>query len=430
MPLLLVLMVGMAFHSCTGTDTGNPLVRQDGPQTLVAGTYTDSLGQPVPNCTLWIRSIPQAYSVSALTKVRVEIDSPFVDQAIYIGTEGDFEISGLPEGHYVFMAYTRRLGLGHQLRISISEGDTVQLTEEELEMEPLFDLQVILDTTWESGSIHILELGLSRNYNGDTLTVEDVPQGIYTVVSGQDSTQWIRVSNSLIDSVGLNSFGIRDTTDTLPGLPPFADTTHSRSDTLNSTDTVESIPDTVYAKDSSLVAQDSNGRLYYVDPRTGFDYTVISVLNHYWYAQNAASPVSNASCNPSDSSADCRTYGRYYNFLQAKDSVCVYPWRLSTQQDWSALIFMAGSDVAGYLLKSTTGWNSDGNGIDRYGFNGLPAGSTYSMSLGGSANFWTSDTNDQGRVYSYQMSASSPFADLIDVGPSEGFSVRCVLDQE
>ena len=78
------------------------------------------------------------------------------------------------------------------------------------------------------------------------------------------------------------------------------------------------------------------------------------------------------------------------------------------------------SNTAGTKLKSQTGWYSNGNGTDAFGFSALPAGNRNidwgHNGEGYGADFWSS-TED----YSY-------YAYLDDIDKDFGFSVRCLKD--
>ena len=72
-------------------------------------------------------------------------------------------------------------------------------------------------------------------------------------------------------------------------------------------------------------------------------------------------------------------YGIIYNYAAIETGkLAPEGWRVPTEADWNELI--AHLQDNGYLnlegkaLKSTSGWVSDGNGYDAFGFNALPAG--------------------------------------------------------
>lgn len=79
-----------------------------------------------------------------------------------------------------------------------------------------------------------------------------------------------------------------------------------------------------------------------------------------------------------------------YNYWTIVDQRNVAPigWKVPSESDWDTLInFIGDKDIAGYKLKSTSGWEEtfqnpeNGeiitnyfNGLDEYGFNGIPVG--------------------------------------------------------
>ena len=80
-------------------------------------------------------------------------------------------------------------------------------------------------------------------------------------------------------------------------------------------------------------------------------------------------------------------YGAAYNEAAlASGKLAPSGWRIPSEQDWLELVaFLAGDGFAGIesaALKTSFGWNSfSGNGLDAYGFRGLPGG--YVSSFGG-----------------------------------------------
>ena len=100
---------------------------------------------------------------------------------------------------------------------------------------------------------------------------------------------------------------------------------------------------------------------------------------------------------------------------------------------------VGGEDVAGKVLKSKSGWKSDGNGTDAYGFSALPAGRsdvlfaypghfTY-CSAGKFAYFWSATKYDSGYDDVYYMRLSYyDDASLRDNNKYVRLSVRCLRD--
>ncbi len=85
--------------------------------------------------------------------------------------------------------------------------------------------------------------------------------------------------------------------------------------------------------------------------------------------------------------------------------MCPIGWHLPTDDEWKGLeieLRMTQNDVnrtgwrgtnQGYLLKTKTGWNSNGNGINKSGFDALPSGNRGIIGeftgIGEIANWWS-----------------------------------------
>jgi uncharacterized protein (TIGR02145 family) len=83
---------------------------------------------------------------------------------------------------------------------------------------------------------------------------------------------------------------------------------------------------------------------------------------------------SGTSVTEAKAAANFTSYGALYNFTAAK-SACPPEWHTPTDAEWTTLTdFLGGLNAAGLKLKSTSGWNTNGNGDNSSGFNGLPAG--------------------------------------------------------
>jgi len=127
--------------------------------------------------------------------------------------------------------------------------------------------------------------------------------------------------------------------------------------------------------------------------------------------------------------ANYTTYGVLYNW-NAAQADCPVGWHLPSDAAWKVLENYLGPG-AGYFLKSTSYWNSHGNGNNSSGFNALPGGNRRDKSgfnvLGGMAYFWSS-TLESGRAWFCYLTS-----DDIEVYRStdykrSGFSVRCLKD--
>src|ERR1035437_5349172 len=93
-----------------------------------------------------------------------------------------------------------------------------------------------------------------------------------------------------------------------------------------------------------------------------------------------------------------RTYHKLYNWYAVNDKRGLAPkgWHGPSKLEWADLTdYLGGDNVAGGKLKSTRGWESNGNGTNVSGFAGLPGG--YRNDAGafsdvGNVGFWWSSS--------------------------------------
>jgi uncharacterized protein (TIGR02145 family) len=141
-------------------------------------------------------------------------------------------------------------------------------------------------------------------------------------------------------------------------------------------------------------------------------------------------------CNYNNSSSNDYTYGKLYNWYTVETGkLCPTGWHLPTNAEWTVLtyyLYLNGHNgEEGKALKSTSGWENDGNGTDDYGWLGLPGG--YRMSAGsflliGSYGGWWSSSQDNidGAWYRYLYSSGDLNGNSLN--ETYGFSVRCLRD--
>jgi len=200
-------------------------------------------------------------------------------------------------------------------------------------------------------------------------------------------------------------------------------------------------------------------------------YTTVKIGNQWWMAENlkvtkyrtgesilkVTSNSQWASLDDTETPAYCaynnndtyaNSYGYLYNWYAAKDSRNIAPegWRVATNADWEELAQYVATENGytktdvndwnnvGIHLKSTTGWDSNGNGTDDYFFNAIPvADRSRTGSFGGPgifAFFWSASKpsffNDQGwRRFLYY---NDPHLDRDYWHMEAGYSVRCVKE--
>ncbi|MDY6374169.1 MAG: FISUMP domain-containing protein, partial [Bacteroidales bacterium] len=124
------------------------------------------------------------------------------------------------------------------------------------------------------------------------------------------------------------------------------------------------------------------------------------------------------------------------DFSGIRQGICPNGWHIPTSAEWKSLrnyiekVDGKGTDSAGKHLKSTVGWNSDGNGLDTYGFAVVPSGWSidYAMSnVGVSALLVSATANSEQKIVSYSMSFSRDnMNEVTSFDKKYAYGVRCV----
>ena len=216
----------------------------------------------------------------------------------------------------------------------------------------------------------------------------------------------------------------------------------------------------------------------FTDERDGQVYKTVKIGNQVWMAQNLNYAYIDVPYNfsyynnvyISDSTswcydndpANCAKYGRLYTWAAAIDSVklatdavnpqdcgygsmcsalngivkgiCPSGWHLPQKSEWDTLFTAVsdGSTAVGNKFKSRSGWLSDGNGDDDFGFAALPAGYYFKnfRDVGKQACFWSSVMFDD-TVYGVRLHPTN----VVGWGEAGnymfmGYSIRCVKDSD
>jgi len=217
--------------------------------------------------------------------------------------------------------------------------------------------------------------------------------------------------------------------------------------------------------DGQLVGNKLNqiAKFFFIDETVldveGNEYKIIIIGKQIWMAENLKVTKYRNGNDITDVWAynnnenNVSDYGRLYSWHEVNKHVtesdsgyCIAPegWHIPTHAEWEELAQYISDDNGGYSmslgdwsdvgthLKSNSGWNSDGNGTDDYGFTGLPAGDRGSngifYNIENIASFWSAsqisaDVALCRRLY-YNMSRFD-----LEYAPKEtGCSVRCVRD--
>ncbi len=190
-----------------------------------------------------------------------------------------------------------------------------------------------------------------------------------------------------------------------------------------------------------------------VDDRDGQTYKTVKIGDQWWMAENLNYETDSSFCY-NDSVEYCEKYGRLYRWAAAVgksesecgygytcslpsgniQGVCPNGWHLPSKAEWETLfIAVGGSSVAGWVLKSTSGWNHSGEGSDAFGFSALPAGNRGDNGIYGSegdhAFFWSSTEYGNSSVYNmYLFYGRDDVYLCYESSKRVGYSVRCIQD--
>jgi uncharacterized protein (TIGR02145 family) len=139
-------------------------------------------------------------------------------------------------------------------------------------------------------------------------------------------------------------------------------------------------------------------------------------------------------CYYGNDPANAAKYGKLYNWYAVNDPRGLAPegWHVPSDDEWTVLTNALGGDDAGTKMKSTNGWNEDGNGTNTSGFSGLPGGNRFGSgsfgSLGKIGVWWSSPeystSNARCRSLFYPIGSVSRH----DSNKDLGLSVRCLKD--
>jgi uncharacterized protein (TIGR02145 family) len=178
-----------------------------------------------------------------------------------------------------------------------------------------------------------------------------------------------------------------------------------------------------------------------IDSRDGEVYTIVTIRNQTWMAENLRYNTPGSWENPRNPSP---IYGRLYDWDTAMIA-CPSGWHLPSDSEWNNLEIALGLDVnlieeedRGFhakSMKSVEGWEGNENGNNLSMFNVYPAGViSYGMSFfrfGNGAYIWTATIapNPGGARVAWCRGFS--YGDKVGRGtglPTDGFSCRCVKD--
>jgi uncharacterized protein (TIGR02145 family) len=169
----------------------------------------------------------------------------------------------------------------------------------------------------------------------------------------------------------------------------------------------------------------------FTDTRDGKVYKTVKIGTQTWLAENLNYEAEGSKCYDNNP-ANGQKYSRLYDWETAKKA-CPPGWHLPSDKEWQELVNSAGGDkIAGEELKAKSGWNSNGNGTDDYGFAALPGGdgdsNGYFNDVGDYGVWWSSSEDGSDYAYSRRMVYNIEDVYYDNYRKSYLFSVRCVKD--
>jgi len=169
-------------------------------------------------------------------------------------------------------------------------------------------------------------------------------------------------------------------------------------------------------------------------------------INHVTGNSAWTSTSGGAYCSYDNNDANIATYGLLYNWY-AVDTKKLAPagWHVPSDAEWKQLEMYLGMTQSqanatgwrgtdqGYQMKSTSGWNSNGNGSNSSGFSALPGGFRYYYNgafyhVGSSGFWWSATVYSSVSAWYRELRYSDSGVYRNGDGKQDGFSVRCVRD--
>ena len=140
-------------------------------------------------------------------------------------------------------------------------------------------------------------------------------------------------------------------------------------------------------------------------------------------------------CYFENDKANGQKYGKLYNWYAVNDARGLAPegWHVPTDLEWKMLSNqLGGEDFAGEKMKSSSGWNNQGNDSNSTGFTGLPGGCRgYDGDfhhVGSHGYWWSASENDESGAWVRRLDDSYPYLNRGHYHKENGFSIRCVRD--
>lgn len=159
----------------------------------------------------------------------------------------------------------------------------------------------------------------------------------------------------------------------------------------------------------------------FTDTRDGKTYKTKKIGKQVWMAENLNYETSNGSWCYDDTPANCKKFGRLYDWETAK-SVCPAGWRLPSKSDFETLLSNVGSSGSNAYHALIDGGSSGFSAL----FGGWRNHNGYSFDIGNYAYWWSSSESSTFNAWNLFMSSYRQNAYLYYYSTAWGFSVRCL----
>jgi uncharacterized protein (TIGR02145 family) len=187
----------------------------------------------------------------------------------------------------------------------------------------------------------------------------------------------------------------------------------------------------------------------------GNRYGTVTIGNHLWMTENLnvtryrnGDPIPEIQDGAAWSALDSGARSRYgnqpahaqkrgmlYNWIAVNDKRGLAPagWHIATDEEWRELVEASGGESsAAEILKASGEWEGE-KSKNSNGFNALPMGARRDSDgqfvlLGQFARFWTATPASNGKAWGRAMEFYDNAVRRGEVGPRNGFSVRCIRD--
>ncbi len=151
--------------------------------------------------------------------------------------------------------------------------------------------------------------------------------------------------------------------------------------------------------------------------------------------QDAASKGEGAWCYYNHDPKNGEIYGKLYNWYCVNDSRGLAPsgYHIPSDNEWSILLEILGEKtIAGFKMKSKSGWATKGNGDNSCGFNGKPGGYCYNYGdfykIEENGYWWSSTEYFSDYAWLRILSCNDSKVGRNNFFKRYGLSVRCIKD--